>query len=111
MSCHSKNTLGNLYGKSMHQRSNDPTKRHIKIYNVLFQFFMFLFLCWNVNFLLECVGIKNLVFHYLVGTKKVFRRMLERSNKNTNTNLQIVIQNNGFLLERWYVGTPNDRQL
>jgi hypothetical protein len=71
---------------------------------------MFVSVCWNVIFVLEHVGTINSIFRCCVGTKKVFHKMLERSNKQSYANNQTYIQNNGLLLERWYVGAGNDRQ-
>ncbi len=90
MTCHSENKTKNLYGKSSFQRSNVPTKAHIKIYNVLFLYFMFLSLCWNVVFLLEPVGTRFSFFLNSVGTILPFQQPLEHASKQTCANIQLV---------------------
>jgi len=111
MSCRSENTCRNVYGKCLHQRSIVPTKGRIKIYNVLFLYFMFVSLCWNVVFLLEPVGNTKLFFMLRVGMKKMFRKVFEYSNKLSCINIQIVDFKYSIFLERWFVGTVNDRQI
>jgi hypothetical protein len=82
MTCLSKNSFGNLYGKSVCQRSNVPTKGHINIYNVLFHYFMFLSLRWNVVFLLEHVGTRFHFFPVSVGTLLLFQQPVKMFQQN-----------------------------
>ncbi len=106
-----KNSLGNSYRENWFQRSNVPTNIHIKIYYSLIQSFMFCVFCWNVVFLLEPVGTTMMDFSCSVGTKKRSNGLFESSNKNVTIHYQHINAEKCSELERWNVGTENDRLL
>lgn len=82
MTSHSENSHRNVYGKKVFQRSNVPTRGHIKIYNVLFMYFMFLYLGWNVVFWLEHVGTRFQFFSISVGTFFAFQPLVKMFQRN-----------------------------
>ena len=77
-------------------------------YCLIYQFIMYLYLCWNLYFLLGLVGIRIDQFSPCVGTKNCTNTMMEGFNKTFTTCNQHL---NGFLrpwLDCLTVGTEND---
>lgn len=104
-----KNSLRNSYRESCAQQPNVPTNTHINYYYSIFQYIMFCVSCWNVVFVLEHIG--TLVSYFLgsVGIKKRPNNLLEGTNKNTTIHYQTINAKKHPVLDRWYVGTENDR--
>ena len=83
----------------------------LNYYYLIYQFIMFLCVCWNLKFLLEPVGIMVDDFSSPVGTKNCTNAIERRLRKI------FTIQYQGFTaflmpaLECWAVGTENDPHL
>ena len=80
----------------------------LNYYYLIYQFIMYLYLCWNLYFLLGLVGIRTDESSTSVGTKNCTNMLMKGLNKTFTISNQHL---NDFLkpsLDCWAVGTEND---
>jgi len=107
-SFHSENSTGNSWRENPVLRPNIPTKQASEVYYIIYQFVIFLCVCWNFVFSLEHVGITGGEFSVAVGMKKCTNGLAVSSNKFLYIHYQCINIFSRPLLECWTVGTQND---